>query len=71
MIKNTIIAVLIVLIISLVFTANYQADSMRYQLNRIAQLEREVRQERAKVNELLEELAGIKIDKVPDDLLIH
>ena len=38
---------------------------------RIDQLEREVRQGKAETNRLLEELAGIKIEKVPDDLLIH
>ncbi len=68
---SIIIAILIALIISLIFTANYQSNTMRYQLYRIDQLEKEVRQGRAEVDRLLEELAGIKIEKVPDDLLIH
>lgn len=71
MIKNTIIAVLLILILALILIANNQGSVMSYQLNRIDQLEREARQERAEMNRLLEELAGVKIEKVPDDLLIH
>ena len=71
MIKNTIIVVLIASLVASSFVVLVQSDVMNSQLYRIDRLERENRQLDEKVDKLLEEAAGIKIEKVPDDLLIH
>ncbi|KKL18222.1 hypothetical protein LCGC14_2477710 [marine sediment metagenome] len=59
------------LVIAFSFTVIVQVDVMRDQLHRIGQLEQDNKRLRAVVDDLIETLAGIKIEKVPDDLLIH
>ena len=64
-------AILIGAIIVLSFMSMVQVDVIRDQLQRMQQLQIENKQKQSMIDKLLEELAGIKIEKVPDDLLIH
>ena len=67
--KHLLIAVLIAL--TLFFTNMVLVDVIRDQLQRTQQLQIENKQKQSRIDELLEELAGIKVEKVPEELLIH
>ena len=67
--KHLLIAVLIAL--ALFFTNMVLVDVIRDQLQRTQQLQIENKQRQSRIDELLEELAGIKIEKVPEELLIY
>ncbi len=69
LLTSTIIAALIVL--TLFFTNMVLVDVIRDQLQRTQQLQIENKQKQSRIDELLEELAGIKVEKVPEELLIH
>ena len=69
--KHLLIPILVAVILTLYFTSIVQTDVIREQLQSVRQLKIEKRHLVDRIDKLLEELAGIKIEKGPDELFIH